>query len=280
MSEYIDKSRVLKIIDYHICTACREKPMEERNKWGCGGCAVDKAIRAIEDETAPPLLTLKEALDKYKPENDDTAIPLTAGDRLRKALKENYITLKECGDKIGYSPGYISFIAHNRRRMTREFAEAVEKAYPMIRAVYLLGATGQGMMVSLDEGAYMPERAYPWDAGLDIRSPIGATVPRKGSVTISTGVHIAIPQGYVGLLKSKSGLNVKHGIQSEGTIDAGYTGAIAVKLYNHSLVDYRVESGDKISQLVVVPCLLCDVTQVDELPETERGTAGFGSTGR
>ena len=136
------------------------------------------------------------------------------------------------------------------------------------------------LCVMIDSGAYMPERAHKWDAGLDIRSPIEKTVPARGSAVIDTGVHVAIPAGHVGLLKSKSGLNVRYGIQSEGTIDAGYTGSMVVKLYNHSDEPYTVLRGDKISQLVIAPCVLLNPVEVNELEETERGAAGFGSTGR
>lgn len=81
-------------------------------------------------------------------------------------------------------------------------------------------------------------------------------------------------------LKSKSGLNVKYGITSEGVIDVGYTGSIAVKLYNHSGMDYTVHRGDKISQLVVVKIDTPELVLVDKLADTERGNGGFGSTGR
>ena len=99
-------------------------------------------------------------------------------------------------------------------------------------------------------------------------------------MTIDTLVHVELPLNTVGMVKSKSGLNVKHGIQSEGVIDVGYTGSIMVKLYNHSNRGYIVEKGDKISQLVILPILTPDLELVDELDETERGTGGFGSTGR
>lgn len=134
--------------------------------------------------------------------------------------------------------------------------------------------------VRLDEGAYMPERAHELDAGLDLRSPIGASLLPLHGIGIRTGVHIQLPPGTVGMLKSKSGLNVKHGITSEGVIDEGYTGSIVVKLYNHTLDDYRVRIGDKISQLVVVPVLTPELELVDELNGGERGENGFGSTGR
>jgi dUTP pyrophosphatase len=81
------------------------------------------------------------------------------------------------------------------------------------------------------------------------------------------------------MLKSKSGLNVKHGITSEGVIDVGYTGSIAVKLYNNSDKAYGFKAGDKISQLVIMPILTPSFEQVEEFEETERGNNGFGSTG-
>lgn len=81
-------------------------------------------------------------------------------------------------------------------------------------------------------------------------------------------------------MKSKSGLNVKHGITSEGVIDAGYTGSIVVKLYNNSGFDYTVNAGDKISQIVLLPIFTPELEQVDKLEETERGAGGFGSSGK
>lgn len=136
------------------------------------------------------------------------------------------------------------------------------------------------MKVMLDKGAFAPTRGHDTDAGLDIMSPIDAVIPSRDSFVIDTGVHVELPYGTVGLLKSKSGLNVKHGITSEGVIDVGYTGSIKVKLYNNSYESYEVKRGDKITQLVVVSCLFPDVELVDELEETERGNNGFGSTGR
>lgn len=137
------------------------------------------------------------------------------------------------------------------------------------------------MKVKLDPGAFAPQRAHILDAGLDIRSPKTAIVPARDSLIVDTGVHVAIPMGYVGMLKSKSGLNVKFDITSEGVIDAGYTGSIVVKLYNNGDGAYQVNRGDKITQLVVLPISAEDVEIVDELPEFgERGDNGFGSTGR
>lgn len=133
--------------------------------------------------------------------------------------------------------------------------------------------------VMLDKGAFIPERAHSTDAGLDLRTPKSCIVPAHGSVVIDTGVHIELPNNTVGMLKSKSGLNVKHGITGEGVIDVGYTGSICVKLYNNSAAPYVFNRGDKIIQLVILPVLLSDVAVVDSLEDTERGDNGFGSTG-
>ena len=136
------------------------------------------------------------------------------------------------------------------------------------------------MRVVLDEGAFIPERAYSTDAGMDLRTPVEVTVPAHGSATIDTGVHMAIEPGWFGKLESKSGLNVKHDIVSlGGVVDASYRGSIHAKLYNMGNEPYHFERGDKIVQIVIQPCGLCGVEVVDELDDTERGTGGFGSTG-
>ena len=136
------------------------------------------------------------------------------------------------------------------------------------------------MKIKLDEGARMPTRAHETDAGLDIYARVTQLVPSKGSAKFDTGVHVEIPEGYVGFLMSKSGLNVNHGLTSEGVIDAGYTGSIVVKLYNNSGYDYIVNKGDKISQLVILPIMIPKLEEVKSLEKTERGNSGFGSTGK
>lgn len=136
------------------------------------------------------------------------------------------------------------------------------------------------MEFMLDNGAYMPSRGHKTDAGLDLRTPNAVIVPAYESVAVDTGVHVALPHGCAGLLVSKSGLNVKHGITSTGLIDEGYTGSIVVNLYNNKGEDYAFEAGDKISQLVVIPVVCEPLEQVSAFNATERGDAGFGSTGR
>lgn len=151
---------------------------------------------------------------------------------------------------------------------------------PLAQSQYGRPAKGDRMNIQLDKQALMPVRAHDTDAGLDLLSPVDTVVPAHGAVTIDTGVHIELPIHTAGFLKSKSGLNVKYGITSEGVIDVGYTGSIAVKLYNHSGMDYAVRRGDKISQLVVVKIDTPELVLVDKLADTERGNGGFGSTGR
>ena len=135
------------------------------------------------------------------------------------------------------------------------------------------------MKIKLDPGAYMPERAHVLDSGLDLRTPVDVVIPAGGSAVVDTGVHVAIPMGYVGMLKSKSGLNIKNGITSEGVIDAGYTGAIVAKLYNNGDDDKELKAGQKVTQLVIIPIATPELELVTDLPETERGGNGFGSTG-
>ena len=145
--------------------------------------------------------------------------------------------------------------------------------------------------VMLDENAYVPVRAHEPDAGMDIRSPIDAIVPARGSVAIDTGVHVNLPTVQVGglimqtagLLKSKSGLNVKFDLTGEGVVDVNYTGSIVVKLYNDKDTDYHITRGDKIIQLLVVPVLTPApkvVSQFTGVDPEGRGNGGFGSTGR
>ena len=136
------------------------------------------------------------------------------------------------------------------------------------------------MKIKLDPGAIQPTRAHDTDAGLDLYALEDRIIEAKGDATFKTGVHVEIPRGCAGLIVSKSGLNVKHGITSTGLIDEGYSGEIVVKLYNHGGHDYTIKKGDKISQLVIIPVRYEAVEIVDEIYGGERGEAGFGSTGK
>lgn len=145
------------------------------------------------------------------------------------------------------------------------------------------------MKIKLDDGASMPVRAHSSDAGYDLFAKEDFAVPKTtysyaegvvvGTAVHDTGVHLAIPEGYVGFIKSKSGLNVKHGLISEGVIDAGYVGSIVVKLYNLGESNHFFRKGDKITQIVILPIHTPELELVDELEDTERGINGFGSSG-
>lgn len=135
--------------------------------------------------------------------------------------------------------------------------------------------------VVLDRNAKLPQKAHNVDAGFDLFSKESKIIRARGHETFDTGVHMEIPEGYVGFLKSKSGLNVKFNLTSEGVIDCGYTGSIIVKIYNHGDQDYIVAKGDKITQIVILPIPEVELNLVDELNNyTERGNNGFGSTGK
>lgn len=137
------------------------------------------------------------------------------------------------------------------------------------------------MKVLLDEGAYLPERAHSTDAGFDLRTPIRVVVHHGSSEVIDTGVHILIDEGMFGKLESKSGLNTNFSVVSHGgVVDSGYTGSIRVKMYNHGDKDYVFEKGDKIVQIIFHRYETPEFELVDELEDTERGSNGFGSSGR
>lgn len=136
------------------------------------------------------------------------------------------------------------------------------------------------LKVKLDKGAVMPNRAHPNDAGLDLFSTEAVYIAPHSRETVETGVHVAIPKGFVGLLTSKSGLMDKHGITCRGTIDADYTGSIKAIMFNHSDQTFKVEKGSKVTQLVILPIVTPEMELVDFLEQTERGANGFGSSGK
>ena len=146
------------------------------------------------------------------------------------------------------------------------------------RVVKMLAA--RTVKVSLDSGAFMPERAHSTDAGADIRTPTDFTLPACGSVTVDTGVHVQLPSMTKCDIRSKSGLNIKCDIITEGLVDEGFSGSIKVRMHNLSDKEYHFERGDKITQIVVTPVYYPEFEQVAIVEGGERGDAGYGSTGR
>ena len=149
-------------------------------------------------------------------------------------------------------------------------------------AARIAGGTAMTVKVAIDDNGFTPLREHLEDAGLDLRTPIGFVIEPNTAVVIDTKVHIEVPYGFAGLLVSKSGLNVKNGITSTGLIDPGYTGSICVKLYNHGKEAYEFKAGDKISQLVFISMITPSLQLVkpSDFENSERGSNGFGSTGR
>lgn len=138
------------------------------------------------------------------------------------------------------------------------------------------------MKITLDANAIMPTKAHKHDGGYDLYARESLIIGAKESATIDTGVHVELPVGTVGFIKSRSGLMFKHEIVAgEGVIDCGFNGSIGVKLFNLGGRDYKVNAGDRICQLVILK--LADVGElelVEQFEETERGNNGFGSSGR
>ena len=128
-----------------------------------------------------------------------------------------------------------------------------------------------------------PARSRPGDAGYDLRCVEPFTLAPGERATVPTGVAIAVPEGAAGLVVPRSGLAARHGlsvVNGPGLIDPNYRGEVKVVLVNLGAETYHGEAGDRIAQLLLVPCLTPEVQVVDALGDTERGAAGFGSSGR
>lgn len=134
----------------------------------------------------------------------------------------------------------------------------------------------------LRQEAVVPERAYAGDAGLDLAACERAELGPGERVVVGTGLAVAIPKGYAGFVQPRSGLAARHGISvvnAPGLIDSGYRGEVRVVLLNTDRAEaFMIEPGMRIAQLVVLPIPALELVEVDELPESERGVRGFGSS--
>ena len=137
-------------------------------------------------------------------------------------------------------------------------------------------------ILRLRDDAVVPAQAYAGDAGLDLAACERVELAAGERATVGTGLAVAIPAGYAGFVQPRSGLAAKHGItivNTPGLVDSGYRGELRVILLNtDSEAPFVVEPGMRIAQLVVVPVPAVEPVEVDELPETERGVRGFGSS--
>ena len=136
----------------------------------------------------------------------------------------------------------------------------------------------------LDGGLQLPERAHPGDAGFDLRSTVDLVLAPGERAMVPTGIAVAIPLGYAGLVQPRSGLAARHGVgivNTPGLIDAGYRGEIKVIAINLDPTEpFEIRRGDKIAQIVFYPVPEAKLIEVDELPSSDRGEGGFGSSGR
>jgi dUTP pyrophosphatase len=139
------------------------------------------------------------------------------------------------------------------------------------------------LVTKLDNDAVIPTYAKPGDAGADLYSISDLVLSPGERALVKTGIAIALPNGYVGLVHPRSGLGLKNGISvvnTPGTIDAGYRGEIGVVLINHDLHEsFQVKKGDRIAQLVIQKVENAQFKMVNQLPESERAAGGYGSTG-
>lgn len=133
--------------------------------------------------------------------------------------------------------------------------------------------------LTVDDGAYPPEKARSTDAAWDIRAREGVTSKGNAIASVSTGLHVYIPLGWYGQLLTRSSMAARGLVVIGGVIDAGYTGEIIVMLGNVGPVTRVVNAGDKIAQLVILPVPTVMWKQTEALEQTERGADGFGSTG-
>jgi dUTP pyrophosphatase len=136
----------------------------------------------------------------------------------------------------------------------------------------------------LREGAILPTRAHEGDAGLDLYACEAAHIGPGERWSVGTGIAVEVPDGHAGLVLPRSGLARKHGISlvnGPGLIDSGYRGEISVLLLNTDPAEvFRVEPGDRIAQLVIVPVAPAEPVEAEALAESARGEGGFGSSGR
>lgn len=134
----------------------------------------------------------------------------------------------------------------------------------------------------IDPAAHLPSYAHPGDAGMDLFSVEDVSLAPGGRALVHTGLVMQLPPDAEAQVRPRSGLALKHGVtvlNTPGTIDAGYRGEVGVILINHGDVDFLVEKGMKIAQMVVSPVVRATIEETSVTDETDRGTGGFGSTG-
>lgn len=165
-------------------------------------------------------------------------------------------------------------------------SELEDKLRELQHRLLRLEARPSIQVVQIDKGLPLPFYATEGSAGLDLYSVDDVSIPQNGIVKVSTGIKIAIPEGYEGQIRPRSSLGSKGLLipNSPGTIDSDYRGEVVVALLNVRVsqwnLPFEVRRGDKIAQLVITPVVQPSITVVESLDSTARGEGGFGSTGR
>ena len=138
-------------------------------------------------------------------------------------------------------------------------------------------------LLKLDVDLPTPSHSHPGDGGTDLYSRVDTVLEPRQRQMVPTGIAVAVPDGYAGLVVPRSGIASRHGIgvvNAPGLLDSGYRGEVNVILVNHGSEPFEITRGDRIAQLVVIPVVVQEFVEVAELPPSTRGDGGFGSTGR
>lgn len=203
-----------------------------------------------------------------------------AGDAEARALLVQAEQALEQAEALAHCVGHCQHRLEALVRLSEQHFARIETA---LMAVENLLVTGNEMTLQvklLTATAKPPTRAYEHDAGLDLYSDENVTIPPGQSRTVRTGIAVSIDPYKVGQIWPRSGLDAKHDVtRGAGIVDAGYRDEVKVLLRNHSARHFGIVQGDRIAQLVLTPVCPDAVVVVDELPASDRGARGFGSSG-
>jgi len=222
--------------------------------------------------------------------NSKTDIAYEAADFSKRAIKEFLAELKKSklsDEAIAKNSGVeANLISDIRNGLTTPYLDEIFKITHAIGVTAIMAYHDNNMNTRLavkllSPDAKLPSYGRPGDAGLDLHALEAVIVPPRGAVSVKTGVAVAIPEYAVGLIWPRSGLSVKHNIETgAGVIDCTYRGEIIIKLHNLSDSEYAIAKHDRVAQLLIMPRLTVEVTDSDTLTATQRGHAGFGSSGK
>lgn len=255
---------------------------------------IEKVSKQVQEE-------LSEAFEVARKKLRDEIGSSMLGERISALIKTTDPNNPQPGVHISDEPlvaGGVSYDVEEAEKVSAAFVEVaaeqvgtrivedLRKAQEQNRVVEAAGTATLAppllQFQRLHALATMPKRAHATDAGFDLTSTEAHKIAPGEYRMVSTGLAVAIPAGYVGLVAPRSGLAAKHGISitnAPGIIDSGYRGEIKCLIHNLGTEHFKIEIGDRIAQLVVTPFLPALSVEVNELPAADRGDAGFGSTG-